>query len=993
MPQTQPDDEPGRLLEGYLRRLRAGEEVERAELEAAHPGEAEQLWRRIEAWRNVERALPGAQPEAAPPEEPRVAIRFHSLGAELEEGLDAALIEGAAEPAELAARLAERGRSIARYEPVEELARGAMGAILRVVDRDLGRELAMKVMLARGDATSEGAERQTGPDVVARFVEEARVTGRLEHPGIPPVHDFGVDSEGNFYFTMPWIRGQTLREVFRRVRAGEPGWTRARAVGLLLQVCDAVAYAHAQGVVHRDLKPRNVMVGEFGEVFVMDWGLARDRARQEVSDIRIASPEEDKSSPIRTCQGVVIGTPCYMSPEQARGDSERVGPGTDVYALGAILYELLTEHPPYLPTGSRSSGHEILRLVRSEAPAAVLAERKEVPPELAAICNKAMAREVEARYADVAQLAAELRSFQEGRVVQSYATGPWVELRKWIGRNRAVAFLAGLLLVVALAGAAGMFSVERARRATVERELDMSTAERLVETAERLGPTAPRSVPAMEAWVSSAEGLIARRPLYQRELADFEAIHAAAARREVDSPELPFDPRVLEYERFKRDLWQGRLASHDEELSAAKTQADRARVEQEPVVYGRELPRVIRNIERLEFDLASVRAWRYVDEELDREHLRLWEMSRDLARLAGPEHDLLGRVRARLERARRLAQETLVKPAAAWEAAVASIADRGECPLYGGLELEPRLGLVPLGRNAGGLWEFWLPISGERPEAREAGGYEIGPESGMVFVLVPGGESRVGAQDDDPDAPNYVAPEVCGDAPLNRDQKGVRVLRLAPYFLSKFELTQGQWERLTGENPSEYYAGTWMNDTPIATAADPVASVSHRQCVEALALWGLGLPTEAQWEVAARAGSEFAFPWGETWPPPAERVNFGDASHLRATHRAPGEGDPDDGFPLLAPVDSLRPNAWGFHHLLGNAKEWCRDWYQQKCYGGELLEDTSEMRPGHATYRSYRGGSCFEPGPETFRSSKRRSATPGTQERDLGLRPVLEGLE
>jgi len=196
-----------------------------------------------------------------------------------------------------------------RYTIRREIARGGMGVIHEVWDEDLGRALAMKVI--------------QNPAGVERFLEEARIAGRLDHPGVLPVHELGLDAEGRAFFTMPLIEGKDLEQVLREAISGKEGWTVTRALEVLVKVCDTLAYAHSKEVIHRDLKPQNIMVGRFGETYVMDWGLARvlgeagaDRSR------RPGSAEEHGAarSPHRTWAGTVLGTPAYMPPEQAAGD-------------------------------------------------------------------------------------------------------------------------------------------------------------------------------------------------------------------------------------------------------------------------------------------------------------------------------------------------------------------------------------------------------------------------------------------------------------------------------------------------------------------------------------------------------------------------------------------------------------------------------------------------------------------------------------------------
>jgi WD40 repeat protein len=357
-------------------------------------------------------------------------------------------------------RLASRPAVEGRLREEAEIARGGMGAILRVWDEDLRRTLAMKVSLAR---PGEGGTGSTDARLLHRFLEEAQITGQLEHPGIVPVHELGVDPDGRVFFTMPLVRGATLEQVFEKTRSGADGWSRTRALGVLLRVCEAMAFAHGKGVVHRDLKPANVMVGRFGETYVMDWGLARVLGAADRRDLRLALGDAGRSlvhteradgrtpdSPLATMDGDVVGTPCYMPPEQARGEIEAIGPHSDVYAIGAMLYQLLAGHAPYLEPGASHAPLEVLRRLRDGAPVPIAA--RGVPEELVAICDKAMARDARARYASSAELADDLRAYLEDRVVRAHASGPVAEFRKWFARNRAAALAGSAAVVLAAAG-------------------------------------------------------------------------------------------------------------------------------------------------------------------------------------------------------------------------------------------------------------------------------------------------------------------------------------------------------------------------------------------------------------------------------------------------------------------------------------------------------------------------------------------------------------
>jgi len=368
---------------------------------------------------------------------------------------------------ELVERLGNQVLLGPRYEVRDEIARGGMGTILRIWDDDLRRNLAMKVMHGRGRTDPE--ESEADQERLGRFLEEAQITSQLDHPGIVPVHDLGIDDDGRCYFTMRLVRGTELKEALDAAREGKEGMTRTKVLGVILKVCEAMAYAHSKGVVHRDLKPSNIMVGRFGETYVMDWGLARVIGRQDSHDIRLKpSPEEitalslvktvrrDESdanpdSPLVTMDGDVVGTPCYMAPEQAQGKLEEVGPHSDVYSLGAILYYLLSGQVPYVGEGERVSPHTVLTRVLQGAPNPLSKLAKDQPEELVAICEKAMQRDPERRYRSMLEVAEDIEAFLENRVVKAYEVGSVAEFRKWVQRNRGMAATLACMLLGSVA--------------------------------------------------------------------------------------------------------------------------------------------------------------------------------------------------------------------------------------------------------------------------------------------------------------------------------------------------------------------------------------------------------------------------------------------------------------------------------------------------------------------------------------------------------------
>jgi serine/threonine protein kinase len=307
-----------------------------------------------------------------------------------------------------------------RYAIESEIGKGGMGAVFRVVDRTMDRPLAMKVILGQVDAARSGKTPPIAPMQLRRFLNEAKITGRLDHPGIVPVHEVGVDAEGRAYFTMKLVKGRDLKTIFDLVFEGKEGWNETRALGVILKVCEAMAYAHSKGVIHRDLKPANVMVGDFGEVYVMDWGVARMREQEDAiqskpphADSGQRTEDEEQELQLFTMEGDVIGTPSYMPPEQARGEVRSLGPQSDVYAIGAMLYHLLGRQMPYVLPGTKISNSAVLAKVLNGPPLPLFMLRNNIPRKLIRVVESAMARPPKERYSNMLALSHELRSYLE----------------------------------------------------------------------------------------------------------------------------------------------------------------------------------------------------------------------------------------------------------------------------------------------------------------------------------------------------------------------------------------------------------------------------------------------------------------------------------------------------------------------------------------------------------------------------------------------------
>ncbi|MHC4777455.1 MAG: protein kinase domain-containing protein [Planctomycetota bacterium] len=412
------------------------------------------------------------KPDSSGPDSPGVTSRLRST-----KGIRGDIsLEIADLPAGLFSDLEEENR----YAILEEIARGGMGAILKLVDKDIRRPVAMKVILGEGDL-----------DSIERFVEEAQVTGQLEHPNIVPVHELGLNHEGRVYFTMKLVKGDALESIVDRLaekdRATVQDFPLTRLLQVFLKVCEAVAFAHDKGVIHRDLKPDNIMVGNFGEVLVMDWGLAKVLGREETrgsTDVQTDRAEEEDVA--RTVEGDVMGTPAYMPPEQADGQIDEIDEQSDVFALGGVLYKMLCYEAPH---SGETLANVMLKAVEGRVkPPGKRTPSAAVPPELDSICMKALAGKKGERYPSVEALISDVQAYLDHRLVSAHAYTPFARFLRFIQRHPAGSLAGGVALFLGTAGLAIILLLtswarEEAARAEAE-GLRATKAERRAEDAE-----------------------------------------------------------------------------------------------------------------------------------------------------------------------------------------------------------------------------------------------------------------------------------------------------------------------------------------------------------------------------------------------------------------------------------------------------------------------------------------------------------------------------
>lgn len=900
-----------------------------------------------------------------------------------------------------------------RYSSPVEIARGGMGIICRVWDGDLRRELAMKVVRSREGSEAE----QTSADrrLLMRFIEEAQITGQLEHPGIVSVHDVGFDASGRVYFTMQLVRGQELTRIIELAREEQEGWSRTRALGALLKVCEAMSYAHAKGVIHRDLKPANVMVGRFGEVFVMDWGVARVLGREDSHDLRLTTDDREpmpittdrrtdittalrrEGTELCTMDGDVVGTPAYMSPEQAIGRVEEVDQQTDVYAVGAMLYHLLSGVVPYQQPGLSTRPGEVLMRVLDGGPAPVQELDPTVPAELQAICERAMQRDVAGRYPDMESLAEDLRAYLEHRVVQAYETGAVAELRKWIGRNRGLAGALAAAVLAVMVGLAAVSWVQARGKAEAAREREIAVENEQVaranaeaarkerarvmrlsafqelhdleSEAEQLWPIVPEQEGELRAWLERARPLLAGLEAdpsglgmgHRDQLAALEERGEAVPGEELDELREQH-PRYAEFLQL------------EEALVAA---SDSARHDL-----------LAWTLDEVEHELLAGARYRFASEEDRWWYGQLDKLIFELERFGDPETGLLEGlvpgggpgVARRLELLESI-REASIESELARDAWILAAEEVALSDVYDGLELSPQWGLFPLGADPlSGLQEFAHILTGEVPDRDEDGRLVLDAESAVVLVLLPGAEVVIGAQSEDESGANY-------SPSAQREEGPTQLAILDPFLLSKYELTQAQWLRFTGVNPARYNApGTWL-DRQI-TLSNPVENITWQEAQGLLERMGLQLPTEAQWEYGARSGSDGDWWLGSDREYLRDMVNLVDTSARAANFQALREWpDFHDGWPLHAPVGTFPANDFGLHDVIGNVREWCLE--GRGSSHGELLPGQGLALEPELRNRAYRGGS-FATSPTRSRAAWRGAGPPTYSSNELGIRPALQ---
>jgi len=650
--------------------------------------------------------------------------------------------------------------SAQRYHLGDLLGKGANGFVHNASDQRLGRDVAIKF---------HSKEANLSPIELGRFAHEAQVTGQLSHPSIVPVHDLGILPDGRPFYAMKRIAGDTLKQVFDRLKNEDPKameeWTIPHFVQVILRVAQACAFAHDHGVVHRDVKPANIMLGSYGEVLLLDWGVARVLGTSEGSFEPVTTWRSDDEQD-RTIVGTVAGTPAYMPPEQAKGEIERIGPSSDVYSIGVVIYEFVVGRRPF----RAGSVRELLDKVAVEdvvLPSRRADRRHEVPPDLESVIKRCLEKDPAQRFPDGMALAHALEGFLEGS-------------RRRDESER----LSGL-------GDGKSSEYRRAADAASRKEDDLR---------QRRSSTAP--------WADAA----LRQQLWAEEA-------------------------------LWRDLRRIRDNTYDEAIAlyqtAVKTDSDNSAARDGLAgLYVRRMEEAERRGE-----LATARFYRGQALRFDTGRFR--------PHIQGPFQVALHSDRPAAQvRAQRvqLHRDRVLRPGDAVEL--------GEVPLES-VALEPGSWLLTMSADDG--CQIRLPVYAHRPRRLEIeANFGAAAQVAPGYVFIPGGTFTSG-----------------GD-PMAIDAPPLEEHSVADFAISAHPVTQAEFKVFLDEEGSAGGFKGWIGPDEISAEERPriPALGVNRYAAEAYAKWlsrrgslTFRLPTNDEWEKAARGVDRRHFPWGDDWEP------------------------------------------------------------------------------------------------------------------------------
>ncbi|MFT7616433.1 MAG: serine/threonine protein kinase/formylglycine-generating enzyme required for sulfatase activity [Planctomycetota bacterium] len=822
-------------------------------------------------------------------------------------------------------------KKLGQYHIVKQIGRGGQGLVFLAKDERLGRLVALKVM--------HGLSMQS-PDNLQRFRREAEAVSQLDDPGICTVFETGT-IEGVPFIAMQYVDGRSLSELLKadilkfkeknvdgtiadaKSQASHSS-VRARVdyyVSLVERVARSLATAHEKNLVHRDIKPGNIMVGKDDRPIILDFGLAH----------------VDNDDGL-TNTGDVLGTPAYMAPEQIRGELQRIDIRTDIYALGVTLFECVTMERPF-------SGPTRQALYRQIIEGRLVSASTYVPNirrDLDIILRTAMDADMNRRYQSADAFADDLARFLRRETIQARPASWSLILSRWAERNPALAvslaisflsLLTGLILTTSLWRQSDL-DRQKAERETRRADTKAQEAKENLDSYEMLSdslryshflqempsfyPPHPERIPLLDKWLNDVEELLQREPLYRALLQQLQEESHALEFAEIAQQRHAPDVKIINGIRERLIVINEALA---EDLPAEQRTSYEAMQKRVKILLQ-------------EMERATLAQFEHVFSDADKEwrHDNIKQLI-DNIELLKEKSDPLAPVAAMLRlksQCQRIQQESLIDASQIWDEAIKSIGDQDDCPLYQGLVIEPQLGLVPIGKDSkSGLWEFAHVLTGSMPERSEDGELILKPDFATILVLLPGGRHTIGARK--PSFEGETGPHI--DFFASGLEYEPRVVDLHPFFVGKHEFTLSQWGIGTGDELRSMPGEHEVTEAEFhAAGRQPLSRANWYTAERFTQQLGFDLPTEAQWEYACRGGTTTTWWCGSTPNTLAGIANINDAEARRI-----GLNKWNDGFERLAPADSFEPNPFGLHHIYGNVWEVTRD---------DLVLDATGFSPG-----------------------------------------------
>ncbi len=851
------------------------------------------------------------------------------------------------------------------YRIIREIGRGGMGVVFEAEQLSIGRRVALKVL---------PANEFLDPRAVARFRREARLAGSLDHPGIAKVFAVGKQ-DGQDCFAMELVRGRSLAEIVDELRAiGANAVSPADVSALLdaavgketasdsnsaarpgvtsyvdwvlewgVQLADALDHAHVAGIVHRDVKPANILIRTSGSAVLTDFGIARSDAAMSV-----------------TLTGAFAGTPSYSSPEQLRGSADALDARSDVFSLGATLFEALTLSPAF----PGDTFQDVASRIEKHDPRPPSKINRKLSRDVDAIILRALEKNPANRYGTAGEFAQDLRSLLEHRPVVARPVGRFVRATRWCQRNPIAAGLfatIGVALVVV-----SVFANQAAQSATVAGQRlvqfqavkvvrDVRLLEHALDNAPGPHPRNAERLNRVHERFAELKGRLPGLIEIRDELATRGTLASAA------------DPdRLLSVHPAAPHL---HILESGRSILAGRAERDHLRGAWGEIVATR--------LHAMDLEIAEVRARVNARRGLafeDAEDEYLFDTLEDqIERIEWLVERRLPELTDRVRWASELVAAQAATHQESWERDAAMVQLPPYQPSIEPSGLAQIHHLVPLGPDLdSGLLEYAYPRSGVIPKRDDDGALQIDGESAMVFVLLPGANTLIGAQRKDPDEPHYDKFSGGGES--------IASVRLDPFLIAKFEVTHAQWDRLAEPLLKDHHAHFFYGAK--GWELKPIINVSWFVCSQICTAHGLELPTEAQWEYACRGNTQTPWWCGADVLTLNGRENVLDEDQPRSGH-APFS----DGWFGRLPVTDRRPNPFGLYHMHGNVQEWCRDpWVRSD----GIMRDGDGLRSGgtEPESRAVRGG--FYMGPYTYsRSSKRMSAGMNDRKQIMGLRPGI----